>query len=537
VDPDYTAGRGEFWKTLADRELIDLQIAASGYNYFVASPWRLPLFTVPGLAYPNGASILLTDSIPILALLGRMLVQPGSAPPVLFGAWWAACVVLSGVTLAGLVAALGARGIAAALCAAIIGTSMPVLLMRWNHAALGGQFAITLALTLYIRAQDGMSPRRFVVLAGGVLLLALWINPYLLAMAGAILIAAIGQRMANRPTHALAWLAEATGLAAVLGMAFWLSGFHTVLGRAGGGGFGHYSMNALSPVTPQMSGLVANARASLLDATGGQYEGMAYLGLGLIVLIAVAFTPGWGRVGETLRAHLVLAIILAGCLAFALSPRVYIGQFLLLDIPYPPALDALFTTFRSSGRFHWPLTYLLAGIAIAMVAIRFPRASISVLPTCALLQWLDAAPLRARVHDLIAAPPVETIHPDTWLDLLRRHDALAIIPSPICTPVGDAQFRDMTFSTRLQLLASEVGTAMINPVTGHYWADCAREQASPIPPASGGSVLRVYLPSFARFNELKELTRHGVAPCAISGPHIICATSGLAPRAGNGHPG
>ena len=53
-------------------------------------------------------------------------------------------------------------------------------------------------------------------------------------------------------------------------------------------GFGDYSMNLLSPIVPQRSGLFKSMNA-IIDSTGGQYEGFNYFGFGGLLIIAVAF--------------------------------------------------------------------------------------------------------------------------------------------------------------------------------------------------------------------------------------------------------
>ena len=79
--------------------------------------------------------------------------------------------------------------------------------------------------------------------------------------------------------------------------------------------------------------------AASLSAAIGAEGGAAWIGAG----------EGAGPVTEA-QLDERLAIMLAGCLAFALSPRIYVGHFLVLDIPYPAALDGLFTMFRSLFR-------------------------------------------------------------------------------------------------------------------------------------------------------------------------------------------
>ena len=162
------------------------------------------------------------------------------------------------------------------------------------------------------------------------------------------------------------------------------------VGRGGHGdrGLGHYSMNLFSPITQ------AGWSQFLPDiprATAGQdFEGFQYLGLGgLLLLIAAvvvrlagvgrgvaAAPPAVGGKGSARRCSLV-ALLMA---MFALSPRVTAAGSVLIDLSGPWA--ERFAVFRATGRFFWPLGYLLMASALATIATRLPsRVALTVLLT------------------------------------------------------------------------------------------------------------------------------------------------------------
>jgi len=101
-------------------------------------------------------------------------------------------------------------------------------------------------------------------------------------MVGTVWLCAIIQRRLNR----LAATQEALGTG-VLTLAL-VMGVVALSGQFGlGGGLplfdfsGSAAMNLLSPFVPQKSGLLPGV-GGIRDATGGQYEGFNYLGLGLL---------------------------------------------------------------------------------------------------------------------------------------------------------------------------------------------------------------------------------------------------------------
>ena len=129
-------------------------------------------------------------------------------------------------------------------------------------------------------------------------------------------------------------------------------------------------MNLLSPFVPQASGVVPGMRG-VIDATGGQYEGFNYLGLGLLLASVFVLPAEAHWLSRNARRHLALLIACAALLAFAISHRVFVGDWLVATLPMP--LKPVLGIFRSSGRFFWLIGY--AQIAVVLVlAFRSGRA-------------------------------------------------------------------------------------------------------------------------------------------------------------------
>ena len=81
----------------------------------------------------------------------------------------------------------------------------------------------------------------------------------------------------------------------------------------------------------------------------------------------------------------VIALLMA---VFALSPRVTAAGSVLVDLSGPWA--ERFAVFRATGRFFWPLGYLLMASALATIATRLPsRVALTVLLTLLIVQALD----------------------------------------------------------------------------------------------------------------------------------------------------
>jgi hypothetical protein len=102
---------------------------------------------------------------------------------------------------------------------------------------------------------------------------------------------------------------------------------------------------------------------------GGQYEGFAYLGLGIFVLLALGLIyfiicmvkcrKSLKMNGEFWMYGVVYVLMAIGLIMFAASPVVTFNDKLLFTYPHSSTLYHYWGYFRSSGRIIWPVCYLI----------------------------------------------------------------------------------------------------------------------------------------------------------------------------------
>ena len=388
-DFGFLTGTSAYWGTPGG----DTSTHLAGYLFFQRDTWQLPLFHVTKLGAPAGVNIIFTDSVPWVALAGRLVFRATGAPVNLYGAWTAMCFVASAVALTGLVAALGQRNIASAATATIAGLTMPALLFRVGQVSALAQFEIVLALIFYLRNRSSGASWRLFRQAAALSLLALWTQVYFLAMVMGIVFATIAQSVANGALKLRSAAAVLLANAALLGGVMVLSGHLPSRESLGAYGFGFFSMNLLSPVFPQMSGLAASLRNFVLDPTGGQYEGFNYLGFGILLLSFATVLKAKALQAVLIRNPWLFAV-LVGFTFFALSNVVYFWGWKVLELPLYRPLAELASLFRSSGRFFWPVAYAMTAVAIAAAIPLYGQRGVMLLLMAASLQWIDTAPLR-----------------------------------------------------------------------------------------------------------------------------------------------
>lgn len=427
----------------------------SGWLLFAADQWRFPLLFTQRLAPPAGLPIFLTDSIPLAALVFKPFARFLPDGFHYFGLWHTGLKLGQALMAVYLVRGLGARDGVSAFAAAALALLWPANLMRTEHTALGTHCLILLALGHYFRAPSWSVDRTaiiFALTAAGALL----IHPYLLAMVLAIQVAETGDRMWRERI----WLPPLIGLAAtwvLLLLLAWVMGYFA-LGSNLDGGFAIYSMNGLAPICG--GDLLP---CTVPDATGGQYEGFNYLGLGVLVAIAVALVLSWRRIAGFLHDHPALTCIMVGLVFYALSSEAWVGEWRVLSykIPYPANL--LTETFRASGRFFWPVGFLLIALAVAALA-RSRRRWVPILLIGVVA--VQGADIRSLLHSVQAhASQAPLYNFGQWRKALPGVAAIDVYPAYGCPELYKQPY------AFLQLLAGEIG-ATIN--TGYL----ARTNAS-----------------------------------------------------------
>ena len=434
------------WDGVSGTSLTDPIQHIVGQRYFIADAWRWPLLSAKNLA--GGTNIGLTDSIPAMALatkLLRGLLPPGFQSIFL---WLAISYTLQPVAAVYAMRGAGERRLLPCLAAACVAGCMPAMLHRYGHAALSGQFLILLALGMYFRICAGRR-KWFWVVTSALLLLALLIHPYLLAMVAALLAAAPLTLLLRADR---AWLGAACGIAAGLvltGLAALALGY---VGLMPEGGFGYFSMNLLQPVWPDRSTLFPAAGVPP-GGPGQVYEGYNYLGAGglLLACLGLVRARAVARHGGLLLACLALT-------AWALSNHVMLGTRQLVDLG---AMPGFIQMLRASGRMFWPVAYVvvIAGaLAGGAMGGDHPRRVVAAMVLLAAmgLQLADTTQLRQDVATAMrTAPPLP---PDiaALRPLLATHGWLTILPIDGC-----AGERDEASLMQILLLAS-VTTIPVN---------------------------------------------------------------------------
>jgi len=379
----------------------DLGTHLIGWNAYLEDAWRWPLGATTLVAWPTGATVTYTDSIPLVCLLLKPFAAILPRPFQFTGAWFLACILLH-FTAAFMLLRPHARDRLATLAGATLLTLMPTMLFRVVNPSLCAHWLILFTLHAFINVER---PARRDVWYGAMFVLSALIHPYLLFMNAGIWATDVLRR------GYLAWRdkAPASEFAAlrVRSMLILLSPVLAIWvmtglsGYAGGAnGFGFYAMSLDSLINPGVEGYSRFLHAT--KGTEGQFtEGFQYLGLGLIGVVAAAGLALFTAQGRD-RLHRMgwlawLTPALLVLTALALSDDIRLNDRLIAHVSYdwlPMNLPAM---FRASGRLFWPCAYALVVAAFQLV-FALPRAFPLVISMSALL--IQASDLTAFAADI-----------------------------------------------------------------------------------------------------------------------------------------
>lgn len=381
---NFVLGSASYWKSQTD----DVTQYVAGFNAYFMAPWGWPLLAFEGFNFPNGTLVTFVDAIPLYALFLKVVVPQHLAPFNPFGIWVALCFVLQGVAAWWLTKALQIKSWSFFLTLLGLLLSFPALMARVGHISLMSHWIVLFAFALYIQ---GRRQQRLPVLGWTTLLVSgFYVNIYLFVMASGIYGAAwLSSAHPFKPRHLLRILWPC----GVLLLSLWLTmlplQFEKVTPEWG---FGYYSMNLLAPILG----------GSLIDLTyregPGQYEGLNYLGLGVLLTVVAAVFMCRTRLLSDLSRHKALFLLLLCFTIYALSSHIYLGPREVATIHYPSFMQSITSQFRASGRFFWPVGYAILIFGLAVFYARVYRRFAGVLLMGVLaLQAIDLSAAHQRL--------------------------------------------------------------------------------------------------------------------------------------------
>lgn len=370
-----------------------------GWEFFRHSPWQLPLGSIHNLAYPSGSSVVYMDSIPVAAIFCKILEPLLPTHFQYFGLWGIGSFILQG-GLAAIIIRKYCKNPVYIVLGSLIVILAPVFLGRmFGHTALASQWVILLSIALILyRSHYAGTFWKSILIWSGLLALATSIHPYFVPVTAAFLFMYLVLSFSN-VWKALAQLGLAFG---AVGVTFYLiGGFVTKDVATPDLGMFSADLNAL--INPMTNSYFLKP----LPTTAGGYEGMAYLGLGVLILAVITVGIWLVKLDITklkeqyrlLRAWaqpriLISSVVVAAMFLLALGPVIYVNGHQTLVIHIPNIVAQSLSIFRATGRFIWVVYYILM-LAIVVVFLKMSNQKkavlgvVMILVACIAIQFVD----------------------------------------------------------------------------------------------------------------------------------------------------
>lgn len=454
---------------------IDLCQHYIGFCHYRMSDWHFPVGMIDTLSYPTSMSVIYTDSIPLFALLFKLFRGVLPVHFQYFGIFGLLSFMLMGGLSSLLIHSLipgienlydkNSEGripfvnrnlpyVLSLIASLVYIMSFTVLQRMFYHTALGAQWILILALYIWVNRRS-YGRRRTLYAYSLMGLLCVGIHTYYVPMVGSILLAASVERVIRSRVNGdrTELINEAknddrnngipAGYRSVLAeemvniLGFCLTGLLTLFifgafnGPSGGydEGLGSFTSNLNTFINPIYGSIIIKPMKLYYDF---QYEGYGYLGIGVIMLIAVALVylvknikaAGFKKYfREHIRAAVFVCLLMVDY-ALAVLPMVTFSDKKLFGVPLSSFVRKAAGIFRSNGRFIWVPVYLIFTGAlvctIKLLSENFGRMDkgkgivIKVLLVLVLFQVLDTT---KAVADKQGYFRVDQDHENAWDEL------------------------------------------------------------------------------------------------------------------------
>lgn len=430
----------------------DLQQHYLGWKFFREAPWSFPLGMHDSFTTPDSISVLYTDSIPLFALFFKLISPILPETFQYFGLFGILCYILNGGMASLIISRFNKSKLFCGVASVFFILSTPVLQRLYGvlsensrHTSLAAHFLILGALAIWLFKDKFTNYKKDAAAWALLAALCVLIQMYIIFMVGGIMCGYLLDMLISKKD----WkrlIIDFASFAGSFGFFFFVVGGFTSLLSSGGSGYGFFSSNLNTFINPWRYSTFFKK----MGMTDLQYEGFAYLGLGMIVLCTIAGVlvllkvvqlARKGVFKETVKrqfkAHisfvLPLIIVVAVFSILAFSNLVYFGKKIFIEVHWPTVIDNLLSIIRSSGRFIWCVMYIIMILGLYLISKFFnKKVQVIIVILCVCLQladlYLPISRIQKQYHKEVKED-ASLVKSDFWKTTLGNYDNLIYFPS------------------------------------------------------------------------------------------------------------
>ena len=451
--------------------------AQLGWEWFRQEPWHFPIGRIETYGYPVGTSLSFMDSIPLMAILAKLVSPLLEAKFQYLGAWELLSLVMQmffGMLVLG--------EFTSSYLKRILGASLlvlsPVLLNRaFFHASLSAQWILLAAIWFIIlEYRQKLWRWSWVAIFAITMLIHLYFVAMLVPLWGISLF--FRYRREKRYWRLAVDVLSVAGVILVMGYCLGLFGLS--LNNLQESGFGYYSWNLNGFLNPINNSAVINAISTNPD--GGQYEGFSYLGLGNLFLIPIALILFLQKDYSKKQLPFILPVLIISVLLawFSMSNKAFLNSQLLYNIHLPDQILKVVSMFRSSGRFIWPVYYFVILFGL-ISSIRNIRYTTPILILGIILQLIDIQPMYSSKKQTAFGVYQSPLQSDFWQAAANVNAHVIVLP----TTDTPASLNAISIYARQNNLTlnwgyfSRADENLIEDYSRHTWEDLQAGKSDP----------------------------------------------------------
>ena len=371
---------------------IDMAQDIVSWKYFKNDIWRFPIGMNPNYGIDIGNSIVFTGAVPILAIFFKIFkfILPENFH--FFNLWYFVCFFLQSYIAYKIIYALTKNSLYSFLGSLFFLIS-PILIGRLvMHMSLAAHWVILFAfyIELIVAKKKKLKYWIFIISFSAL------IHFYLTLMLLGLFFIFTASRLLDDKNFKLFFIENFLNLIILIFIMFVFGYFEVPITDSVGVGYGNYKLNLASIFNPlelinNGQILWSNILPSIKMSSGEQSEGFNYLGLGGILLLLILIITSIFRFKDLnfykLKPFILIVILFT---LVALTNKIYFSNVEILLFYINKYLYGVLGIIRASGRFFWPVYYLIFIGSIIIIYKNFStKKSIGIISIILLFQIID----------------------------------------------------------------------------------------------------------------------------------------------------
>lgn len=371
-----------------------------GWLAYLRSDYFFPIGLTDYLLYPNKYSIMYTDSIPLFSFIFKVLHSiTGGGDFQYFGLYGLFNFIMQ-VTLSIIIIRKFTDNKIVNIFGSLLVVFTPILYFRiFGHHSLSSHWLILSVLAYIVYNYQIFNLKKDIIFFSIISFIASGIHFYFFPMIFGLCVMYIIYKLIETKKIILLIVPIISFLVTLL--ALYVYGAFYNIGSSGGIGLGLYNFN----LNGFLNSFGVSKLFNKLPAYELQYEGFAYLGVGVFLLIVYIITILLFKYKniKIIKDKVFLSLILITIFIFILvstGGRLSLGEHVLFEIELPN----IFTTFRATGRFIWVPVYIIIFSLIYLFVKITNKKYYAVLIVIVILQLIDITPLlREKSNQIVYA--------------------------------------------------------------------------------------------------------------------------------------